>query len=230
MERKEFALQHEEFFWRQAPARSLHHRSLYFMFAKRAMDIALSGMALVLLFPLMLVVALVIVIDDPHGAPIFAQKRVGKNGGCFMCYKFRSMKMTAPHDIPTCELINADWHITRFGRIIRRTSIDELPQLINVLRGDMSIVGPRPLIPCEEEIHKMRAAAGIYRVKPGLTGFSQVSGRDLLTDDEKVSSDLFYIRNISLWFDAAIVLRTILCVITGDGIREGKQAEHKAAC
>jgi O-antigen biosynthesis protein WbqP len=128
------------------------------------------------------------------------------------------MRSDAPHSIPARELDNPDIYITRVGRLLRRSSLDELPQLFNVLKGDMSIVGPRPLICEETEVHRMRESAGIYLLRPGLTGLAQINGRNLLCDSEKIENDKIYLDNVRMRLDAKILLMTFGCVLAGKGV------------
>jgi len=192
---------------------------------KRLMDIAGAGVGLTLGAPLLGLIALAIRLDSP-GAIIFRQTRVGANGRLFKLYKFRSMYKGAEEELEELRdrsevdgpifKMRDDPRVTRVGRILRRTSLDELPQLWNVLRGDMSLVGPRPPIPSEvseyREWHKKR-----LEVRPGLTGLWQVSGRSLLSFDEQCLLDIYYIENWSLWLDFQILLRTIPEVVFGNG-------------
>ena len=182
---------------------------------KRILDIALSAILLMLLAPVMLFIALAVRLDT-EGSAIFRQARVGKNGIPFTCYKFRTMYTCAPKSTPKSHLSGSDSYITRVGRILRRTSLDELPQLYNVLRGDMSIVGPRPLIAEEGEIHELRRRCGVTAERPGITGLAQISGRDGITDVEKARYDARYARNISFYTDARIVLKTAKGVLLSD--------------
>ena len=165
----------------------------------------------------MLVIS-VAIISETRGGAIFRQNRMGKNGEVFVCYKFRTMRTSAPHSIPAKELQDAQKYVTAVGRILRRSSLDELPQLFNVLKGDMSIVGPRPLICEEQEVHKMRKSCGIYSLRPGLTGLAQVNGRNLLCDSEKIENDKLYLDNVRMRLDVKIIFMTIGCVFVGKGI------------
>ena len=182
---------------------------------KRILDMTLSAALLALLSPAMLLIALAVRIDT-EGNAIFKQTRIGKNGKTFTCYKFRTMYVTAPKNTPKSALISSESHITPVGRFLRRTSLDELPQLYNVLRGEMSIVGPRPLIAEEGEIHELRRRCGVTAARPGLTGLAQVSGRDGITDVEKARYDAKYARNISFFTDAKIVFKTAKSVMLAD--------------
>lgn len=186
---------------------------------KRFLDVFLSLAAIIVLSPLMLIVSIIILIDN--GTPvIFTQDRVGKDDKLFKIKKFRTMRTDAPN-VATAELEQSDDYITRSGKLLRRTSLDELPQLFNVLKGDMSFVGPRPLIPEESHIRELRREYGVYSVRPGLTGWAQVNGRDCLSDEEKASFDREYIEKESLWFDTKIFFRTIWVVLTGKDVVEG---------
>ncbi len=186
---------------------------------KRLLDFAASLFACILLFPLFLVIALIILISD--GSPvIYKQERIGKDMKKFTIYKFRTMK-NGTRVAATSELTEADDRITGFGRILRKTSIDELPQLFNILKGDMSFVGPRPLITEEGEIHNLRRDAGVYSVRPGLTGWAQINGRDRVSDEEKVHMDREYIKMQSLLFDLKILIMTVVSVFKADDIVEG---------
>ena len=189
---------------------------------KRIFDVAVSATALVVLIPLFAVVAVLIKLDS-EGSVIFSQKRVGKNGNLFNVYKFRTMKVTAPHETATSALSDPFAHITRVGRFLRKTSIDELPQLFNVLVGDMSLVGPRPLIMGESDVHKLRMREGVYDVRPGVTGWAQVNGRDCVPAEEKVYFDKEYVVKRSVFFDMVIFAKTVSVVIGGQGYVEGRK-------
>lgn len=186
---------------------------------KRFLDVFLSLAAIIVLSPLLLIISIIILIDN--GTPvIFTQDRVGKDDKLFKIKKFRTMRTDAPN-VATAELEQSDKYITRSGKLLRRTSLDELPQLFNVLKGDMSFVGPRPLIPEESHIREIRREYGIYSVRPGLTGWAQVNGRDCLSDEEKAEFDREYIEKESFWFDTKIFFRTIWVVLTGKDVVEG---------
>ena len=190
---------------------------LYCRYVKRLLDILFSSILILFLFPFMLAISAAIVLESKGGA-IFKQKRMGRNGKTFICYKFRTMKFDAPHNMPAKAFEERDKYVTRVGKLLRRSSLDELPQLFNVLLGDMSIVGPRPLI-CEElEVHKLRESAGIYMLRPGLTGLAQVNGRNLLCDSEKIENDKIYLDNVKMRLDVKIIFMTFRCVIGGKGV------------
>ena len=177
----------------------------------------LSFFGLLILSPLMILIALLIYVDDP-GPVFFKQNRVGLKNKLFTIYKFRSMKIETP-DVATHLLKDSENYITKVGRFIRKTSIDELPQLLNILKNDMSIVGPRPALYNQDKLIEMRTKLGIENFKPGITGLAQVSGRDELSLDEKVSLDFDYINNASLMFDFKLVLRTVKVVFKREGIK-----------
>ena len=181
---------------------------------KRILDIIFSVILLGLLALPMCIIALLIIADSEGGA-IFRQRRVGREGREFVCYKFRTMYISAPRSCPKAKIGDSSIYVTPVGGFLRRTSLDELPQLFNVLVGDMSLVGPRPLIAEEGEIHSLRERCGVYALRPGITGLSQISGRDALGDMEKVRLDARYVRKMSLGVDARIVLGTLRNATTG---------------
>lgn len=184
---------------------------------KRGLDIVLSvGLLAALGIPMLLI--WVAVRLDSRGAGIFRQVRIGRNGRPFVCYKFRTMYEYAPHSCPSSKLSKPQEYVTPIGRILRRTSLDELPQLFNVLKGDMSLVGPRPLIIEEGDIHLQRRAMGVYELRPGITGLSQVSGRNAISDELKARLDRRYLEEFGLMQDVRILSRTVGRVISGDGV------------
>ena len=185
---------------------------------KRALDIVFGTAAIVGLSPLLLALALAVFLSD--GFPvIFRQERLGKGRKIFRICKFRTMKKGVG-DVAKKDLQNyGDWLI-RGGNFLRRTSLDELPQLFNIVGGSMSFVGPRPLIPQEREIDRLRAELGVYKVRPGVTGLAQVSGRDNLTDAEKAAYDAEYVRTQSLRGDLAILMKTIRVVLRRENMTQ----------
>ena len=186
---------------------------------KRVFDFIISLFALIILSPLFLLVALIILIGD--GKPVlFRQKRVGKNNELFTIYKFRTMKR-GTENVASGKLENANAKITKFGRILRATSIDELPQLFNILNGTMSLVGPRPLIPEETEIRELREKYNVYSIRPGITGWAQVNGRDNISLEQKALLDKKYVEKQSLGFDIKILIMTVLKVLRRDDVNEG---------
>jgi O-antigen biosynthesis protein WbqP len=171
---------------------------------KRLFDLVIAIPALIVLSPLLLVTALAIRLED--GSPVlFRQRRVGRHGADFTIFKFRSMPVATP-SVPSAAA--AKLNVTKVGKVIRRTNIDELPQLLNVLRGDMSIVGPRPALASQTELVTLRHERGIDRLRPGLTGLAQVNSFDGMTDRQKVEWEARYASRVSFWSDFLIVLRT----------------------
>lgn len=202
-------------------------KRIYCRYVKRILDFVFSFLLLFFLLLPMLVIA-VAIRSDSFGNAIFKQKRMGRGGRVFICYKFRTMYVSAPPDRPAADFSDSEKYVTRVGRFLRRSSLDELPQLFNVLKGDMSLIGPRPLICEEKEIHKRRMDGGIYALRPGITGMAQVSGRNLLCDEDKLRTDAYYLENIKIWLDIKILLKTFSKVIKGEGIRsaESDKAEN----
>lgn len=200
-----------------------HSFHWYRDFFKRLFDIVISLIAVILLAIPMLFIAIWIKLDSPNEPVLFKQIRIGKNDVPFTILKFRSMNKNAPHQMATENFDNPEKYITTVGKVIRKTSLDELPQLFNVLKGDMSIIGPRPLIPAEKDVLAMRDEYGASRILPGITGLAQVHGRDEVTDENKASYDGKYALNISLFLDISIFFKTIFDVIRSRGIHEGKQ-------
>lgn len=192
-------------------------------FFKRGFDIFFSLIAIIILAIPMMIIALWIKIDSPHEKVLFKQERIGINNVPFTILKFRSMRDDAPHQMATENFENPEVYITRVGKILRKTSMDELPQLFNVLKGDMSIVGPRPLIPKEKYVLKLRNEYGANKILPGITGLAQVHGRDQVTDENKASYDGKYALHVSLLLDASIIMKTVSDVVRSRGVREGKR-------
>lgn len=197
-------------------------KRLYGLVFKRFFDFVFATLLAILLFPLMGILAVWIKLDS-KGPILFKQQRVGKGGKLFTIYKFRSMSDDAPHQMATSEFSSAQSYITRSGRIMRKASLDELPQLFNVIKGEMSFIGPRPLIPKEKEVLELRHANGAEQVLPGITGLAQVRGRDEITDIEKAGYDGEYAQNISFLHDIKIIFKTFCDVIQSRGIHDGNQ-------
>lgn len=203
------------------------YRKRRYWVLRRGQDILFSTIALLVLWPFLLLVALVIYIDDPHGSPIFKQTRCGRNGKTFQLYKFRSMYVDAEErleelldenemDGPAFKIKN-DPRITRVGYILRRTSIDELPQLWNILKGDMSIVGPRPALPREVEMYDSYQRQRMY-VTPGLTCYWQIQpNRNEISFEDWMALDIQYIQERNFWVDWKIIFKTVKVVLTGQG-------------
>ena len=192
---------------------------------KRLFDFTVSLLLILMLLPVFFIISIVIAIDAGNPV-IYKQYRVGKDNKLFYIYKFRTMKNNT-RLAATKDLTEADSVITKSGRILRKTSLDELPQLFNVLKGDMSFVGPRPLIPEEKEIRSLRKEYGIYAVRPGITGWAQVNGRDMLSDEEKALFDKEYIDKQSIAFDIKIMFKTVLVVLKRENISEGSEPDNK---
>ncbi len=190
---------------------------------KRVLDVIFSFVLLVILSPLLLLMMFLIRLETP-GKALFRQQRIGLHGKPFEIYKLRTMRTDAPRDTATSALQNADSYITRVGRFLRKTSLDELPQLFNILRGDMSLIGPRPLVPGEGPIHQERMLRGAYGVRPGITGWAQVNGRDQVNAGKKAELDGYYVRHLGLWIDIRILFYSVVCVVTARGIQEGSPA------
>ncbi len=193
---------------------------MYVHFFKRLIDIVLSLLGIVLLSPLLLLIALLIKLDS-KGPVLFRQKRVGKNKKYFYILKFRTMKADAPHDTPTHLMKDPEAYHTRIGKLLRRTSLDELPQLFNILVGQMSIIGPRPALWNQDDLIAARDLYHANDVLPGLTGWAQINGRDELEIDEKARLDGEYAARISFIFDCKCFFGTIYTVISRDGLVEG---------
>ena len=198
---------------------------MYKHFFKRLIDIILSLIGGIVLLPVFLIIAIVIVIDDP-GPVFFKQKRVGKNKKLFWLHKFRSMKVKTP-DIPTHLLTNPEQYITRVGKFLRKTSLDELPQVYDILFGKMSIIGPRPALWNQDDLIAERDKYGANDVKPGLTGWAQINGRDELEIPVKAALDGEYIEKMSFLFDCKCFFGTITSVLKSDGVVEGGTGEMK---
>lgn len=187
---------------------------------KRAIDVGASALGLVVLSPVMLAAAVAVKLDSP-GPVLFCQKRVGSNKTYFNMYKFRSMRTDTPKDMPTHLLKDPDAFITRTGRFLRKTSLDELPQLFNILAGDMSVIGPRPALWNQEDLFQERERYGANDVRPGLTGWAQIHGRDELEIPEKARLDGEYVEHLSFSFDCKCFFGTIGKVLRQEGVVEG---------
>ena len=198
---------------------------MYKRYGKRILDVLFSAVAITVFLPLFAVMSLWIKLDSP-GPVIFRQKRVGKDKVLFEIYKFRTMRLTAPKDVPTHELKNAKQYITSSGRFMRKTSIDELPQLWNILLGQMSFIGPRPALWNQTDLIAYRDQYRANGVLPGLSGWAQVNGRDELTLKKKALRDGQYAQNISFWLDVKCLVLTFVKVFNREGIAEGKEGKH----
>lgn len=206
---------------------SQYKAGFYEKSVKRALDVIFSGLGLIVLSPIFLGMVVAIKAND-SGPVLFTQKRVGKNKKYFKLHKFRTMKMSTPHDIPTHMLDHPDQYITKIGRFMRQTSIDELPQVWDIFVGNMSIIGPRPALWNQNVLVAERDKYNANDVKPGLTGWAQINGRDELEIPDKAKLDGDYVKKISFVFDVKCFIGTIFSVAKSDGIVEGGTGEiHK---
>ncbi len=193
---------------------------MYVRFFKRACDFILSLIGSIVLLPLFLILMAAIKLDS-KGPILFRQERIGKNKKPFYILKFRTMRVDAPSEMPTHLLEDPEQYITRVGGFLRKTSLDELPQLWNILMGQMSLIGPRPVITCEKELIAERDRYGANDIRPGLTGWAQINGRDELSWQEKARLDGEYVERMSLLFDIKCFVKTIGSVLKHDGVVEG---------
>lgn len=199
---------------------------MYCKFWKRFFDFVLSFTAILLFFWLFLILILLIKLTSP-GPVLFRQKRVGIDRTYFSMLKFRTMRIDTPKDVPTHLLENPEQYITPIGRFLRKTSLDELPQLWNILVGDMAIVGPRPALWNQEDLIAERERYGANGIRPGLTGWAQINGRDELEIPVKAKYDGEYVERMSLFFDLKILFGTIRSVAVQDGVKEGGTGNGK---
>lgn len=197
---------------------------MYKHFFKRVIDLTLSFIGIIVLIPVWIVLGLAIFVTDP-GPIFFKQKRVGKNKKLFRILKFRTMKKSTPHDVPTHLLENPEQYITKVGKFLRKTSLDELPQIFNIFAGQMSIIGPRPALWNQDDLVAERDKYGANDVKPGLTGWAQINGRDELEIPVKAKLDGEYVENLSFGFDLKCFFGTIKSVLRHDGVVEGGTGE-----
>lgn len=197
-----------------------------YIIIKNILDFILSLLALIILLPFFFIFAIIIKLES-KGPIFFKQKRIGKDKKEFYIYKFRTMRTDTPKDMPTHLLKDAESYITKSGKIFRKTSIDELPQIINILKGQMSIIGPRPALWNQYDLIKERDKYNANSIRPGLTGWAQVNGRDELEIPIKAKFDGEYVEKMSLLFDTKIFLKTIIKVFKHDGVVEGKVEKEK---
>ena len=186
---------------------------------KRAMDIVIAVVALLILLLPLLIVMLCVYIDNP-GKVIFAQERIGRNGKSFRIFKVRTMVASAPRNLSAAEFRDADRYVTRLGSLLRKTSLDELPQLINVIKGDMSIVGPRPLIAEESRVHMLRRKYGVYQTRPGITGLAQINGRNNVSTVDKVRWEVKYLERYGFLEDVRIMFATVPKILRGSDVKK----------
>lgn len=188
---------------------------------KRGFDILSSLIAIILFSPILLILAIIVKCTSP-GPILFKQRRIGKDNQEFMIYKFRTMRIDTPN-VATHLLKNPEQYITPIGKFMRKTSLDELPQLFNILKGEMSVVGPRPALYNQYDLIEMRTNANVHTVRPGLTGLAQVSGRDELENEQKVHFDQQYVQKQSFFFDLKLIFLTVVKVFKSEGVVEGSQ-------
>lgn len=188
-----------------------------YRYVKRAMDIVGATVGLVLMSVPMVLVAIAVKLDSP-GPVFFRQLRVGLHSVPFVCYKFRSMYTSAPKECAANDLQDRALMVTKVGNFLRKSSLDEVPQLWNVLKGDMSLIGPRPLILNETWINEERAKRGVYELQPGITGLAQICGRNQVSDRDKVYFDEYYLTHYGMWLDVKILFGTVLYVVLGKDI------------
>ena len=195
-------------------------KEIYARWIKRGLDLFLSAAAILFLLPVWIGICLAIKLDS-KGPVLFRQKRVGIHQTYFYILKFRTMRTDTPKDVPTHLLSNPDQYITRVGKFLRRTSLDELPQIFNILKGEMSIIGPRPALWNQQDLLTEREKYGANDVMPGLTGWAQINGRDELEIPEKAKLDGEYVKRIGFGMDVRCFVRTIASVIRSKGVVEG---------
>ncbi|MGS7463305.1 sugar transferase [Bacillus paranthracis] len=193
---------------------------LYMRYMKRMLDFIVSLVGIIVLAPVFLLLILCIKIDS-RGPVLFKQCRIGQGKSEFYILKFRTMKIDTPKDTPTHLLENPNQYITKVGRFLRKTSLDELPQIVNILKGEMSIVGPRPALWNQYDLIKERDIYNANDIRPGLTGWAQVNGRDELPINTKAKLDGEYVQKINFIFDIRICFKTVINVVKSEGVKEG---------
>ena len=184
---------------------------MYRNLIKRIIDVIISFLGIIVLSPVLIVLSIVIKATSP-GPVLFKQERVGKNNKSFKIYKFRSMRTDTPKDVPTHMLENPEQYITKVGKFMRKTSLDELPQLFNIFKGEMSVIGPRPSLPNQYDLNELRDKNGSPSIKPGLTGLAQISGRDELEIEVKANLDGEYANRMSFLLDCKCFIGTITSI------------------
>ena len=199
---------------------------MYVRYYKRLIDILFSLIALIFLTPLLLLLVIAIKLSSP-GPVLFKQKRAGIHKSHFHILKFRTMRIDTPKDTPTHLLENPDQWITKVGKFLRKTSLDELPQLINIIKGEMSLIGPRPALWNQYDLISERDKYGANDIYPGLSGWAQVNGRDELPIDVKANYDREYVENMSFGFDMKCLIKTLLKILKGEGVVEGRSSAKK---
>ena len=199
---------------------------MYKKIGKRLFDFVMSLAALLILGPLILACAVIIKLEDKNPA-FFGQKRIGLHKKPFKIYKLRSMRIDAPQDVPTHLLVDPERYTLKCGRFMRKYSLDELPQIVNILKGDMSLVGPRPALWNQYDLIEEREKYGANDIRPGLTGWAQINGRDELEVPEKAKFDGDYVKKISFLFDLMCLWRTVFKVVEHEGVIEGGTGAKK---
>ena len=194
-----------------------------YKYFKRTFDFIISLIGTIVLLPLILLISILIKLDS-KGPILFTQKRIGIHQKTFNIYKFRTMRIDTPKDQPTHLLENPDQWITRMGKFLRKTSLDELPQLFNILKGDMAIIGPRPALWNQFDLIELREKYGVHELLPGLTGYAQIKGRDEVPISLKAKLDRYYKDNFGFWFDFRIFIASFLVVFLARGVVEGSMA------
>lgn len=203
--------------------KALTTRQKIYLPFKRFFDFFFSLLAILFLSWFMFVIGIIVWIDT-KAFPVFRQKRIGKRNKEFLILKFRTMNKNTPRDVPTHLLENPDQYISKFGRWLRRSSIDELPQLFNIFVGHMSFIGPRPALWNQEDLIKGRTDENVYLIRPGLSGWAQCHGRDNVSIEEKIELDAYYLHHFNIWLDLAIVFQSFGRAISQKDVVEGKQS------
>ncbi|MEK4293546.1 sugar transferase [Paenibacillus sp. FSL R5-0914] len=196
-----------------------------YVYVKQTIDFLLALIGMLVLWPVFLIIAIAIKTSS-KGPILFKQKRLGKNKSEFYILKFRTMRTDTPNDMPTHLLKDPDFFITKVGKFLRKTSLDELPQIINILKGEMSIVGPRPALWNQYDLIAERDKYGANDIKPGLTGWAQINGRDELPIEKKAKLDGEYVASLSFIFDIKVFFMTILSVLKSEGVKEGTNKQE----
>lgn len=194
---------------------------MFYTFIKRLIDLVLSLIAILVFSPIFILISILIKLDS-KGSVLFKQERIGKNKTHFYILKFRTMRIDTPKNMPTHLLENPEQWITKMGKFLRKSSLDELPQLFNILKGEMSIVGPRPALWNQFDLIELRDQFKVNEITPGLTGWAQVNGRDELSIDDKVRFDKEYFDQMNLVFDFKCIILTLFKVFKSEGVVEGK--------
>ena len=199
---------------------------MFYLKFKRIYDFILAVIGLIMLSPILLILMIFIKLDS-KGPILFRQERIGRHKKHFYILKFRTMRIDTPKDTPTHMLENPEKWITKMGKFLRKTSLDELPQILNILKGDMSIIGPRPSLWNQYDLIDERDKYNVHNLYPGLTGYAQIHGRDALHIPDKARLDGYYVEHISLWLDIKIFFGTIISIFKSEGVIEGGTGVNK---